>query len=151
MQTTRFLYTSLIVFGSLLSSTRLNAQSTASINKMQEQTTKNETNMEHKVNIGRISVPKSAIEEFKKQASITPTFLKKLPGYVSGEYFEKLDDAGNLQVVSVVTWLNEASYKNAQMELKKYYESIHFDRPEFVKRLNLTVEYGAYGVSGFMN
>ena len=78
--------------------------------------------MDYKVNIGKITVPKTSVEAFKKQVGVTPAFLKTLAGYVDGDYFETVDETGNLHMVSVVTWQNESSYKNAQLELKKYYE-----------------------------
>lgn len=110
----------------------------------QTDTTKIKKQMNIKANIGKITVPQAAIQEFKKQASVTPIFLKSLPGYIKGEYYEMYDEAGNLHLISVVVWEDETYYRNAQMELKKYYEQIHFNRAEFVKRLNVSIEYGAY-------
>jgi len=106
--------------------------------------TSNKTKMSYKVNIGKIVVPKESIVEFRKQVTATPQYLKTLPGYVSGDYYEMIDESGNLHMMSVVTWENESAYKAAQLQLKKHYEEIHFNRMEFTQRLNVTVEYGAY-------
>jgi hypothetical protein len=113
----------------------------------QSVTVKTNNHMDYKVNIGKIIVPKDAIQEFRKQASVTPKFLKNLAGYVNGDYYEMYDEAGNLLLMSIVTWENESYYKNAQIELKKYYEQINFNRMEFIKRLNVSVEYGTYEVA----
>jgi len=104
----------------------------------------NKSKMSYKVNIGKIVVPKESIVEFKKQVTATPEYLKTLPGYVSGDYYEMIDESGNLHMVSVVTWENENAYKAAQTQLKKHYEEIQFNRMEFTQRLNVKVEYGAY-------
>jgi hypothetical protein len=145
MQKRNIIHIVLIATGISLAPVFLQAQSIRS--KNETDTIKSKHQMSYKVNIGRITVPKEVIEEFRKQASITPSFLKNLPGYVKGDYYEMFDEAGNLHLLSVVTWENEMYYRNAQLELNKYYEQIHFNRMEFVKRLNLSIEYVAYNVA----
>ena len=102
--------------------------------------------MSYKVNIGKIDVPQTSIEEFRKQSTQTPIYLKTLPGFVKGDYYEMIDDMGNLHMMSVVTWENTEYYEKAQVALKKHYEEIHFNRMEFVQRLGLTIKYDAYSV-----
>ena len=112
----------------------------------QTDTTKNQQHMDYKVNIGKIDVPKASIEEFRKQVGVTPKYLKTLPGYVKGDYYEMTDDTGDLHVMSVVTWQNKEYYEKAQAALKKHYEETGFNRMEFVQRLNLKIKYETYSL-----
>ncbi|MDF2191258.1 hypothetical protein [Paraflavitalea sp. CAU 1676] len=112
----------------------------------QMDTNKNQQHMDYKVNIGRIDVPKASIEDFKKQSAMAPRYLKSLPGYIKGDYFEMTDESGDLHMISVVTWQNKEFYENAQITLKKHYEEIGFNRMEFVQRLNLKIKYEAYSL-----
>ncbi|MGC3945730.1 MAG: hypothetical protein QM762_14615 [Chryseolinea sp.] len=100
--------------------------------------------MNYKVNIGRIDVPKGSVEEFRKQSTQTPRYLKTLPGYVKGDYYEMQDDSGNLHMMSVVTWENTECYEAAQAALARHYEEIHFNRKEFVQRLGLSIRYDTF-------
>ena len=109
-------------------------------------TIKNQKQMDYKVNIGKIDVPKASIEEFRKQSSQTPIYLRTLPGFVKDAYYEMTDDSGNLHMMSVTVWENDEYYKKAQATLKKHYEDIHFNRMEFVQHLGLTVKHDAYSV-----
>jgi len=100
--------------------------------------------MESKIVIGKIFVPQNSIEEFRKQAPVTPDFLKTLQGFVKNEAYEMADDSGNLHVITVVTWQNDTCYNNAQHALADYYQKIKFNRMEFRERLKITAEYGVY-------
>jgi len=123
------------------------AQTNDQQNKVgQSATIKNQKQMNYKVNIGKIDVPKASIEEFRMQSSQTPIYLRTLPGFVKDDYYEMTDDLGNLHMMSLTVWENDGYYKGAQAALKKHYEEIHFNRMEFVQRLGLTVKYDAYSV-----
>src|SRR5882757_3295074 len=75
-----------------------------SITRSDSLKTKNQ--MENKIVIGKIVVPKNSIEAFRKQLPVTPNYLKTLPGYVKGEMYEMTDDAGSLHIISIVVWDN---------------------------------------------
>jgi hypothetical protein len=109
----------------------------------QQDTTKNQQKMENKIVIGKAFVPKASIEEFRKQ-NITSKFLKALPGFLKGEYYEMVDDSGNLHLVSITTWSNSESYNNAHRSLKEYYESIKFNPAAYRERLKIIFENGLY-------
>src|SRR6185369_4188942 len=96
---------------------------------------KNKQYMESKVVIGKIYIPKNSIEDFRKQAGVTPAFLKTQQGFIKNEVYEKTDDSGNLHVITIVTWQNQESYMHAQQSLTEYYKKINFDRMEFRDRL----------------
>ena len=133
--------------GMFFTSFAIQAQANDQQNTVGQSTTiKNQKRMNYKVNIGKIDVPKASIEEFRKQSSQTPIYLKTLSGFVKGDYYEMTDESGNLHMVSVTTWENSEYYERAQAALKNHYAEIHFNRMEFVQRLGLTIKYDAYSV-----
>lgn len=111
---------------------------------VQSDSLKTKNAMEKKIVIGKIDVPKKSIEAFRKQVYVTPNYLKKLPGFVTGEMYEMTDDAGTLHVMSITTWDNEQSYTNAQKKLADYYKEINFDRMAFREKLQITADYALY-------
>jgi heme-degrading monooxygenase HmoA len=133
----------LIVIGTMLFSIRSQAQHSGK-DIGQSDSQKNKKSMESKIVVGKIEVPGTSIEAFRKQVHVTPNYLKKLPGFVSGEMYEMTDDSGVLHVLSVTTWVDDASYKNAQQKLAEYYKEINFDRMAFREKLNITADYALY-------
>jgi len=108
----------------------------------------NQQKMENKNVIGKVFVPKSSLEEFRKQ-NITGAFLKALPGFIKGQSYEMLDDSGNLNLVSVTTWLNQEAYEHAEKSLKEYYKSINFNPMTYRERLKITAEHGVYSMHDY--
>ncbi len=111
---------------------------------VQSDSLKTKNQMENKIVVGKIVVPKNSIEAFRKQLPVTPNYLKTLPGYVKGEMFEMTDDGGSLHVLSIVVWDSEESYQNAQQKLTEYYKEIKFDRMAFREKLNIIADYSLY-------
>jgi hypothetical protein len=114
----------------------------------QSKSSNNRQEMENKIVIGRVFVPKGSLEEFRKQ-NITAPFLKGLPGFIKGQSYERLDDSGNLNLVSVTTWLNEEAYENAEKSLKEYYKSVNFNPMTYRERLKITAEHGVYSMHDY--
>jgi hypothetical protein len=109
----------------------------------------NQQKMENKNVIGKVVVPKSSLEEFRKNQHITSDFLKALPGFLKGESYERLDDSGNLTLISVTTWLNQESYENAEKSLKEHYKSINFNTMAYRERLKIVAEHGVYSMHDY--
>jgi hypothetical protein len=114
---------------------------------MQQNSSNKQQKMGNRTVIGNVSVPKSSLGEFRKQ-NVTGSFLKTLPGFIKGEAYEKLDDSGNLKLVTVTTWLNEESYENADKALQEHYKSINFDPITYRERLKIVSEHGVYSMHG---
>lgn len=108
----------------------------------------NQQEMENKIVIGRVFVPKNSLEEFRKQ-NITGAFLKALPGFIKGQTYEMFDDSGNLTLVSVTTWSNQETYEHAEKSLKEYYKSINFNPMAYRERLKITAEHGVYSMHDY--
>ncbi|MHA4806972.1 hypothetical protein ACX0G9_02635 [Flavitalea flava] len=114
----------------------------------QMKSSNNQQKMENKVVIGKVIVPQSSLEEFRQQ-NVTGGFLKTLPGFLNGATYEKLDDSGNLTLISVTTWLNQESYENAEKSLKEFYKSINFNPMMYRERLKITAEHAVYAKHDF--
>lgn len=65
------------------------------------------------------------------------------------KYYEMLDSAGNLNLVSVTTWANQETYEHAEKSLKEYYKSIHFNPMTYRERLKITAEHGVYSIHDY--
>jgi hypothetical protein len=113
----------------------------------QSKSSNNQQNMENKVVIGKVFVPKNSLEEFRKQ-NVTGPFLKTLPGFVKSESYDNLDDSGNLTMISLTTWLNQEAYENAEKSLKEYYKSINFNPMAYRERLQIVFEHAVYSRRG---
>jgi heme-degrading monooxygenase HmoA len=111
---------------------------------VQSDSLKTKKTMENKIVVGKIEVPQKSIEAFRKQLHVTPNYLKKLPGFVTGEMYEMTDDSGTLHVLSITTWDNQSSFDNAQKKLAAFYKEINFDRMAFREKLNITADYALY-------
>jgi hypothetical protein len=133
----------LVVAGALLFPMISKAQSSTK-DIVQSDSQKTKKSMESKIVVGKIEVPGKSIEAFRKQMHVTPNYLKKLPGFVSGEMYEMTDDSGVLHVLSITTWVDDASYKNAQHKLTEYYKEISFDRMAFREKLEIAADYALY-------
>src|SRR3954468_16554660 len=94
----------LVVAGALLFPIISKAQSSTK-DIVQSDSQKTKKSMESKIVVGKIEVPGKSIEAFRKQMHVTPNYLKKLPGFVSGEMYEMTVDSGVLHVLSITTWV----------------------------------------------
>jgi len=94
--------------------------------------------------IDKFIVPEKSIEEFSKQANYNGDFIKKLPGLIDHEAYKSTDDQGNLTIVTVAVWENDAAFENAKKAVFAEFQRIGFNPPEFVKRLNVGQERGIY-------
>ena len=103
-------------------------------------------NMNNKIVIGNIYVPKAAIEEFKKQFNLSNDFLKNQPGYLGLLAFEHTDDSGNLNVVTVATWQNEELATRARQSMQAEYKRINFNQTEYYERLQIKASREIYNV-----
>ena len=103
----------------------------------------NDHTMENTILVGKIFVPKNSIEDFRNQ-NVTSGFLKTLPGFLKGETYEMTDESGNLNMITITTWLNQESYTNAQTALKAHYKTIKFNPMAFREKLKIVAEHDVY-------
>ncbi len=94
--------------------------------------------------IDRFTVPLSAKQEFIERMAVNRNFIKKLPGFIEDNVYERTDEQGDLIVVTVAAWENEDAIKNAKEAVQAEYKREGFDMQGMLKRLNITIDRGIY-------
>lgn len=90
--------------------------------------------------VDRFSVPRSSIDEFTAQVRYNRGFVAGLPGYLRGEAFERVDDEGNLTLVTIAVWESQGALDRAKRAVQAEFARIGFDPVEFQRRLHVRVE-----------
>ncbi len=94
--------------------------------------------------IDKFFVPANAKEEFIERMNYNSEFIKKLPGFVKGETFERTDEDGNFMCVTVNFLENDAFFNKAKEAVQAEFKRIGFFPNEFYQRLNIKLERGTY-------
>lgn len=94
--------------------------------------------------VDRFSVPRASIDEFKTQATYNRGFVATLPGYLRGDAFERVDDEGNLNLVTIAVWESEARLDEAKRAVQSEFARIGFSAADFYRRLHVRVEREQY-------
>lgn len=96
--------------------------------------------------IDKFVLPKNAVEEFSERMNYNRNFIKNLPGFIEDAAFERVDDSGNVNIITVAVWKNIEALKKAKEAVQSEYQRIGFNPPELLSRLNVTSERGVYGM-----
>lgn len=94
--------------------------------------------------VDKFFVPKTSIEEFTKQMKYNRTFIANLSGYIKGEAFEKVDNDGNLTIITIAVWENKDKLNEAKEAVQVEFKRIRFNPTEFYQRLNIKMEREQY-------
>lgn len=94
--------------------------------------------------VDKFFVPKISIEEFTKQMKYNRTFIANLSGYIKGEAFEKVDNDGNLTIITIAGWENQDKLNEAKEAVQAEFKRIRFNPTEFYQRLNIKMEREQY-------
>jgi predicted ester cyclase len=98
--------------------------------------------------IDKFFVPATAQKEFLERMSYNQRFIKTLPGFIRHEAFEKTDEKGNMTMITIAVWENMDSVSKAKEAVEAEYKRIGFNLPDFLQRLNITIERGLYEAIG---
>jgi heme-degrading monooxygenase HmoA len=130
----------------LILSTEIYSQSTNSKQEAKMETTKtvNEQTYSEHVLIDKFIVHQNAKQEFVERMNINRNFIKNLPGFVEDKVYERVDEQGNLVVVTVAVWENEEAIKKAKEVVQAEYKNQNFNMQEMLKRLGITIDRGIY-------
>jgi heme-degrading monooxygenase HmoA len=101
---------------------------------------------ENRIHIDKFTVPPQAIEEFTGQLQQNPNIIKKLPGFVRHDVYQRRDESGNLICITVAEWESAEALENAKKAVKATYEEENFDPAKMFERLNITADRGIYSV-----
>ena len=94
--------------------------------------------------IDKFFVPKTSIDEFTKQMKYNRAYIANLSGYIRGEAFQKVDDEGNLAVMTIAIWETQDKLDEAKQSVQTEFKRIGFNPVEFYQRLNIKVEREIY-------
>ncbi len=98
--------------------------------------------------IDKFLVPQNAVQEFSERMSINRNFIKKLPGFIADNAYERTDEQGNLIVITVAIWKNEDAIRKAKEAVQAEYKREGFDMQGMLKRLNIIIDRGMYKKMG---
>lgn len=96
--------------------------------------------------VDKMIVPKSSVEELRKQSSEIGKFIKSLPGLISQQAFEKEDAEGNLVIQTTAIWESQDALNNAREAVQGEFKRLNLDTHDLFTRLNIKVERAAYRV-----
>jgi heme-degrading monooxygenase HmoA len=95
--------------------------------------------------IDKFFVPQKAKQEYEERAKISRNFIRKLPGFIEDNVYERTDEQGNNIVITIAELKNVEALQKAKDAVKAEYKKEGFDMQGMFKRLHITVERGVYG------
>lgn len=98
--------------------------------------------------IDKFFVPKNALATFTERMNYNRSFIKKLPGFVKDQAFSQSDEAGNLTVMTIAVWQDQAHLDQAKSAVQAEYQRIGFNPAEFYQQWGLKIERGLYKAMG---
>lgn len=97
-----------------------------------------------RIHIDKFIVPEPGIEEFTERLQKNPDIIKKLPGFIKHDVYQRRDESGNLICITVAEWESAEALENAKQAVKAKYEEDGFDPAAMFERLNITADRGIY-------
>jgi heme-degrading monooxygenase HmoA len=102
-----------------------------------------------KVLIDKFIVPEESKAEFIEAAHRAQRFIRTLPGYVEGFFYEKKDGESRYNFLTTAVWENEPAFENAKKAVAIEYEKQGFDPQETRKRLKIESVRSIYERSSY--
>jgi heme-degrading monooxygenase HmoA len=112
--------------------------------KMESTQSTKKTDATEQILIDKFFIPKNARQEFYERANVNRNFIKKLPGFIEDQVYERIDEQENLIVVTVAVWKNADAIKKAKEAVQAEYKKEGFDMQGMLKRLNIVIDRGVY-------
>lgn len=94
--------------------------------------------------IDKFIIPKNAIDEFISRMGYNRNFIKNIPGFIKDSVYQSKDENGNLLIITVAEWKDEASLRNVKKLVQAEYKKIGFDPVKMTTMLNIKMERGIY-------
>jgi hypothetical protein len=79
-----------------------------------------------------------------ERAKINRGFIKSLPGFIQDAAYERTDEQGNLVIITMAVWQNEAALVKAREAVFAEYKRQGFDPAAFFKQMNIIADRGVY-------
>jgi heme-degrading monooxygenase HmoA len=96
--------------------------------------------------IDKVIVPSEAVREFNTLLTFNRDFIKKLPGFIEDQVYERSDEDGNLVIITVAVWESGDAIKKAKEAVQAEYQKQGFNLQEVLKRLQITIDRGIYKI-----
>lgn len=94
--------------------------------------------------IDRFTVPEGAQSEFFERMEYNRSFIRKLPGFLRDAVYQRIDEEGELNLITVAVWENEQVLSEAREAVQAKYRREGFDPAALLERLNITSDRGIY-------
>ncbi len=94
--------------------------------------------------IDKLKVPQLARHEFIQGVQLTHQLLRPLQGFIGDFVFEKTDEVGEFNFVTVVVWESIDALEAAKSVVKAQNEKIGFNPKEMIDRLRIEADLANY-------
>lgn len=93
--------------------------------------------------IDKFAVPAESRAEFLERVYATHRFLREQNGFVRDHLLQQQTPKG-VNIITIAEWQNADVAKSVGEAMKRHYEAIGFNVRDFIERLGVTAEFGAY-------
>jgi steroid delta-isomerase-like uncharacterized protein len=90
--------------------------------------------------VDKFFISEEAKEEFYQRMNFNRKFIKNLPGFIEDEVYEKVDENGNIKLITIAKWANRQALNEAKSVVQAEYKKQGFNPQEMMKRLGVTME-----------
>lgn len=94
--------------------------------------------------IDKITIPANAVAAYSEKSKYIRNILRQQPGFTKYEIFQQKDENGNLTVITIATWANQAYLDNAKSVMQTEMKKAELNMPEFLKQHGIVIERGIY-------
>lgn len=94
--------------------------------------------------IDKFTIPQQAKQEFTEKMNINRAFIKNLPGFIADSAYERIDQNGNINCMTIALWASEQALNEAKAAVQAEYQRIGFNPTELLARLNIIMEREVY-------
>lgn len=95
--------------------------------------------------IDKFIIPGNVFKEFSERMNYNRNFISTIEGFLQDKVYKRIDEQGNIIIITVAEWKDEISLKKAKEIVKDEYERINFNPAEMMTRLNVKMDRGTFG------
>ncbi|SMC29237.1 hypothetical protein SAMN02745857_03710 [Andreprevotia lacus DSM 23236] len=94
--------------------------------------------------IDRFIVPAAALAAFSARVHRIDRMVRELPGCKRNLVLTQALENGNVRVLTLVEWADEATLHHAKAQIQQRYAAEGFDPQAFMNELGVEAEFGTY-------
>ncbi|MBA3678114.1 MAG: antibiotic biosynthesis monooxygenase [Sphingosinicella sp.] len=96
--------------------------------------------------IDNVTLPEAARAEFEQQAGRTVSLLRRQPGFVRADRFEKIAGPGKVNVIIMAVWKDQESIDAAATAVQAMHEDSGFDPAAFRRERGIVGSNALYAL-----